>query len=73
MTNPYALFKKLLPNAPLEVGDVIAFNDGTATIELPDGGLVQARGDVDIGDRVFVRNGVIEGDAPDLTVEFIEV
>lgn len=71
--NPYKKLLGLLPQRPLQVGDVIAFDNGIATIELPGGGQEQARGDVAIGDRVFFRDGLVEGPAPTLTVEEIEV
>lgn len=71
--NLYRLFRDLMPTAPLLVGDVVAFTDGVAVIELPDGTHMQARGEVTIGDRVFFRDGVIEGPAPDLPVEIIEI
>lgn len=73
MRNTFRLLRDLMPQAPLLVGDVIDFDNGVATIEEPGGGLSQARGDVTIGDRVFFRNGVIEGPAPALTVEIIEI
>lgn len=72
-TNPFKLLKSLLPDPPLEVGEVIAVSSGTATVQLPGGGLVQARGSTTVGARVFVRNNVIEGSAPSLTVELIDV
>lgn len=72
-TNLFKRLKALLPDPPLQVGDVIGFADGVATIELPGGGLVTARGEATIGDRVFFRNGAIEGDAPSLPIEVIEV
>ena len=71
--NPFKLLKSILPDAPLLVGDVIAVNNGTATIELPDGSQAQARGDASVSDRVFFRDGVIEGPAPSLTVVEIDV
>lgn len=71
--NPYKALLALLPDAPLLVGDVTAVDSGVATIEVPGGGVMQARGDVLVGDRVFFRDGVIEGPAPTLTVELIEV
>lgn len=73
MRNPYRALLDLLPTAPLQVGDVTAYSNGVATIELPGGGSIQARGEASVGDRVFVRDGVIEGTAPSLTVELIEV
>lgn len=66
MSNLYAQFLRLIPNPPLQVGQVIAVDGGVATIELPGGGRVQARGDAAAGQRVFCRDGVIEGDAPDM-------
>lgn len=71
--NLYKQLKGLFPDPPLQVGDVVAFNNGVATIEVGDGGQVQARGDATVGDRVFFRDGVIEGPAPDLPLELIEV
>lgn len=71
--NPFAKFKALTPDAPLLVGEVQSISGGVATIELPDGSQVTARGSTSVGARVFVRDGVIEGNAPTLTVEFIEV
>lgn len=71
--NLYKLFVDLLPSEPQVVGNIIATTDGTATIQLPDGGIVQARGDGAVGDRVFVKGGVIEGAAPNLPFESIDV
>lgn len=70
------LFKQLvdlLPNPPLQIGTVEAVIDGVAMLELPGGGITQARGDVAPGDVVFFRDGVIEGPAPTLSIEVIEV
>lgn len=72
-TNPFKLLKALLPDPPLEVAEVIAVSSGTATLQLPGGGLLQARGATTVGARVFVRNNVIEGLAPSLTVEIIDI
>lgn len=72
-TNPYKRLLGLLPGRPLQVGEVIDFENGVATIELAGGGTDQARGDVNVGDRVFFRDGVIEGPAPNLTYIEIEV
>ena len=73
MTNIYRTFLNLLPARPLQVGTVLAIADGVATIELPGGGRLQARGAATDGQRVFVRDGVIEGAAPNLPIEVIEV
>ena len=73
MKNPVALFKEIFPDAPLLVGDVIATEGGIATVELQGGGIAQVRGDATPGQRVFVRDGVIESTAPVLPVVEIEI
>lgn len=73
MTNFYKRFRELSPEPPLQVGEVVAYSDGVATIELPGGALTQARGLVTVGDIVFFSNAVIQGPAPTLPVELIEV
>lgn len=73
MLNPYKRLLALLPDRPLQVGDVIQFSDGVATVQLPGGGIESVRGEADVGDRVFFRDGVIEGPAPDLPIEIVEL
>ena len=72
-TNLYKAFLDLLPAAPLQVGTVTAVDGGVATVLLPGGGVVRARGDATVAGLVFVRDGVIEGDAPALPVWVISV
>jgi len=72
MSNLFKRFQALIPTYPLRVGDVIAYDNGVAIIQ-EQSGVATARGEVTVGDRVFFRNGVIEGPAPDLTIEIIEV
>lgn len=73
MRNPYKHLLSILPVTPLLVGDVIAVSGDTAHIQLPGGGVLLARGDAAPGQRVFFRDGAIEGIAPSLSVEVIEV
>ena len=73
MLNPYKALRALLPDAPLQVGTVDSYSAGVASITLPGGGLITARGTTTVGARVFVRDGVIEGPAPTLPIELIEV
>lgn len=69
--NLFKQFLDLIPPRPLEVGTVQSIiSNGIANIELPGGGVLQARGEAVQGQRVFVRDGVIEGSAPDL--DYIE-
>ena len=67
MRNAYRDFLDLIPQHPLEVGDVTAAGAGHVTVTLPGGGVIHARGYVTLGQRVFIRDGVIEGPAPALT------
>lgn len=71
--NLYKQFRALIPDAPLQVGVVVAYSNGVATVEELGGGRSQARGDVAVNDRVFFRDGVIEGPAPNLPVENIDI
>lgn len=73
MLNPYRALLDLIPTDALLVGTVTAFSDGVATLQLPDGSIAKARGTVSIGDTVFFKGGAIEGPAPDLPVQLIEV
>lgn len=70
--NPYKALMDLLPQRPLKVGEVLDVTDGVATIEEAGGFQSQARGDVTVGQRVYFRDGVVEGTAPDLPLEVVE-
>ena len=73
MTNLHKAFLALFPARPLQVGTVLSVSAGIATVELPGGGRLQARGQATADQRVFIRDGVIEGAAPNLPLEVIEV
>ena len=73
MTNVYRQFLDLIPAEPLQVGTVTAASGATCTVQLPGGGILQARGQAAVADQVFVRDGVIEGAAPALAVVSIEI
>ncbi|MBX9900801.1 MAG: hypothetical protein K2Y28_08465 [Burkholderiaceae bacterium] len=68
MDNLYQIFKSLLPQTPLLAGTVVAVFQTGCSVELPDGSVISARGSASIGAKVFVRNGLIEGEAPNLSV-----
>jgi hypothetical protein len=88
-TNPLLRIRNLLPASPVLVGKVLSHDAATDTsvIELPTGQVptaydptVQAgaqfvaRGRiVAVGDNAFVRNGVVESQAPSQTVTEIEI
>ena len=73
--NLYLDFQRLLPPAPLLVGEVISHDAGDqSTVQLPGGALIRVRGQsVAIGNKAFIKLGRIEGEAPDLTAVTIEV
>ena len=73
MHNVYEQFKQLLINPPLQVGTVSELGTGVVTVQLPGGGTVKARGSANLGARVFVRDGVLEAVAPNLSLEIIEI
>ncbi len=71
--NIYKQLRGLFPNPALQVGTVTAVSNGVATIALDDGNQAQARGNAAVDDRVFFRDAVIEGPAPDLPLETVEI
>ncbi len=73
-TNLFRQLLDLLPESPLFVGTVTVVNgDETVTVQLAGGGFLRVRGVGAVDDRVFVRNGVIEGPAPALTDVTIDI
>jgi len=68
MPNLFQQFKELLAPGRVQIGTVVAYADGVATVELPGGGLIRARGQATVGAKVFVQDGVVQGPAPDLPV-----
>ena len=73
MSNLFKRFQRLIAAPPLMVGDVLSVDDGVAIVEEPGGARHTVRGDVTVGDRVFFRAGAVEGPAPALPVDFVEV
>ena len=73
MRNIFKEFAEIFPDPPLQVATVTAISDGVATVTLPGGGVLRARGEATVGQRVFVRDGLIEGEAPSLPFVAIEI
>ncbi|MDQ0068959.1 hypothetical protein J2W34_000733 [Variovorax boronicumulans] len=71
--NIYQQFFKLLPRRSRQVGTIVAMEGDVAAVELPGGGLLTVVGVGAVGDQVFVRDGVIEGQAPAMTPVVIEI
>lgn len=72
-TNLFARFKKLFDGPPLFIGTVFLVESGFCQVTLPGGGILRVRGVSTEGSKVFVRNGLIEGDAPNLPTSIIEI
>ena len=73
MHNLYEQFRQLIPDPPLQAGKVVGVGSGVVTVALPGGGLIRARGNATVGQTVFVRDEVIEGIAPSLPLELIDI
>lgn len=72
-TNPYGALLALLPSYPLQLATITAIDGEVARLVLPGGGVLTARGVGAVGDQVFVRDGVIEGQAPSMPFVQIEI
>lgn len=72
-SNLFANLRRLLPGAPLQIALVVSAGASEAVVELPGGSRLTVRGAAAVGQRVFVRAGVIEGEAPDLPSGVIDV
>ena len=73
MRNLYREFFELLPKPIMQYGTVLSVANGEARVELPGGVVITAQGSADLGQLVFVADGVIDGVAPDLPVIELEV
>ncbi len=72
--NTWARFKRLLPGAPLLIGTIESTHaDGTSTVLMLGGGSQRVRGTGTAGQAVYVRGGMIEGQAPSMAQVEIEV
>jgi len=74
MANIWKQFQDLIPGNPLLIGEVAAVNiDGTCTITMPGGSTMRAIGSGTVGKNVFIKDGTIQGDAPDLAYYELEI
>jgi len=72
-TNIFSAFVALLPSYPLQLATITAIEGEVAQLVLPGGGVLTARGAGAVGDQVFVRDGVIEAQAPDMPFVQVEI
>ncbi|QIL81805.1 hypothetical protein G7047_19200 [Diaphorobacter sp. HDW4A] len=73
MPNFYAEFRKILAPSQQLVGEVVAYQDGIATVMLPGGDQCRAKGQTQVGAKVFIQDEKIIGPAPDLPVTISEI
>ena len=73
MSNLYAQWRELFAPGPTQAGQVIALDGGVATVQLPGGGILRAKGDTTVGATVFMQDGVILGPAASLPIDSAEV
>ena len=74
MPNLWRQFQDLLPTSVTLIGTVVATHaDHTVSVQILDGGLLRAAGIAAEGTRVFVRDGRIAGEAPELPLELIDI
>lgn len=71
--NLYKKFLQLLPQRPRQIGTVTSVAGGVARITMLGGGETTAVGEATAGEKVYFRDGAIEGPAPNLPVDNIEV
>ena len=74
MPNLWRQFQDLLPTSTTLIGTIIATHiDQTVSVQLLDGGQLRVTGNATDGTRVFIRDGRIEGEAPELPQIDIEI
>ena len=66
MSNPYKSLKALVPDLPLDVGEVQSVGSNGSVVSLLTGGTIRAYGEATIGDTVYLRGDEIIGPAPSL-------
>ena len=75
MRNLYQEFQNLIPQPALQVGTVESVSGNIAMVRLPGGDtlIVRCADSNLINQKVFVKNNVIEGLAPNLPTKIIEI
>ncbi len=69
----YKRLVALTAGPPTDVGEVLSVEADGVIVGLVSGAQIRVRGTVEVGDWVYVRGGVIEGPAPNLSGAGIEV
>ena len=73
-TNIWQQFKALIPEGTRVVATITANNgNGTSQAELRDGSVITVKGEVSVGEKVFIQDGEIKGATPSLAQYEVEV
>lgn len=73
MKNLYKRFSDLTGRSLRTVGTCISADAGECSIQYPGGAIVRVQGEGTVGQRYFVRDGRLDGEAPGLVSLEIEV
>jgi len=66
MANPWSSFKRLTEKGRLMIVTIISQANGESLVASNIGQFRVNGTSVDVGDKAYIRNGVIEGEAPNL-------
>jgi len=71
--NPFNKLLEILPSTRVDVGTVMAVYTDGVLVTLQGGGTTRVRGSANVGAHVYIRDGAIEGPAPALAGDTLEV
>lgn len=73
MFNSYRAIQALLSDGAVQVGEVQQSASGELVVVLDSGAKLAAKGSEPVGQRVCIKNGYVQGKAPNMTSQTIEV
>lgn len=73
MLNSYRAMRQLLGDGAVLVGQVSNVSSSSLVVTLDSGAKISAKGSATLGQRVYVKNGYIQGLAPSMTSQVVEV
>jgi len=71
--NIYKQLLGILPVARTDVGTVVGLYTDGCRVELQGGGYVRVKGEATVGQRVFIKDGIIVSTAPTLSGVEIDI
>lgn len=73
MSNIFKKLQDLLAPGAVQIGTVSSVAKGLATVDLPGGGQVRAKGQIQVAAKVLGQDGKVLGAGPDLPVTMSEI